>query len=39
MEILKTIHLRKYYGNGENTIKAVNDISFSIEKGSFTAVV
>ena len=39
MEILKAIHLQKYYGNGENTIKAVNDISFSIEKGSFTAVV
>ena len=39
MEILKAIHLKKYYGNGENTIKAVNDISFLIEKGSFTAVV
>lgn len=39
MEILKAIHLKKYYGNGENTVKAVNDISFSIEKGSFTAVV
>ena len=35
MEILKAIHLKKYYGNGENTVKAVNDISFSIEKRQF----
>ena len=39
MEILKTIHLKKYYGSGENLVKAVDDISFSVEKGSFTAVV
>ena len=39
MEILKTIHLKKHYGSGENLVKAVDDISFSVEKGSFTAVV
>ncbi len=39
MEILKTIHLKKYYGSGENIVKAVDDISFSVEKGSFTAIV
>ena len=39
MEILKAVHLKKYYGSGENIVKAVDDISFSIEKGSFTAVV
>ncbi len=39
MEILKTVNLKKYYGNGENLVKAVDGISFSIEKGSFTAIV
>ncbi len=39
MEILKTVNLKKYYGSGENIVKAVDDVSFSIEKGSFTAVV
>ena len=39
MEILKAINLKKYYGSGENIVKAVDDVSFSIEKGSFTAVV
>lgn len=39
MEILKAIHLKKHYGSGENIVKAVDDISFSVEKGSFTAVV
>lgn len=39
MEILKAIHLKKYYGSGENIVKAVDDISFSVEKGSFTAIV
>ena len=39
MEILKAIHLKKYYGNGENTVKAVNDISFSIEKGEILGIV
>ena len=39
MEILKAIHLKKYYGSGENLVKAVDDISFSVEKGSFAAVV
>lgn len=39
MEILKAMHLKKYYGSGENLVKAVDDISFSVEKGSFTAVV
>ncbi len=39
MEILKAVNLKKYYGSGENIVKAVDDVSFSIEKGSFTAVV
>ena len=39
MEILKAVNLKKYYESGENIVKAVDDVSFSIEKGSFTAVV
>ena len=39
MEILKAVNLKKYYGSGENIVKAVDDVSFSIEKGSFTAIV
>ena len=33
MEILKIEHLTKIYGSGENTVRAVDDISFSVEKG------
>ena len=36
---MRKIHLKKHYGSGENLVKAVDDISFSVEKGSFTAVV
>ncbi|MDO4167924.1 MAG: ABC transporter ATP-binding protein [Eubacteriales bacterium] len=39
MEILKVEHLRKVYGKGENEVCALNDISFSVEKGQFVAIV
>lgn len=39
MEILKVENLNKIYGKGENEVKAVNDISFSVEKGEFVAIV
>ena len=39
MEILKVENLSKIYGNGENKIKAVDNISFSVEKGDFVAIV
>ena len=39
MEILKAVNLKKYYGSGENVVRAVDGISFSVEKGSFTAIV
>ena len=39
MEILKVENLNKIYGNGENEVKAVNDISFSVEKGEFVAII
>lgn len=39
MEILKVENLCKVYGKGENEVKAVNNISFSVEKGEFVAIV
>lgn len=39
MEILKVEHLTKVYGKGENAVQALNDISFSVEKGEFTAII
>ena len=39
MEILKTMGLKKYYGSGENIVKAVNNINFSVEEGEFVAIV
>ena len=39
MEILKVENLSKIYGKGENQVKAVDDISFSIEKGEFVAII
>lgn len=39
MEILHCSHLSKIYKSGENTIKALDNIDLSLEKGSFTAIV
>lgn len=39
MEILKVEHLSKMYGMKETIVKAVDDISFSVEKGDFVAIV
>ena len=39
MEILKVENLSKIYGKGETQIKAVDNISFSVEKGDFVAIV
>ena len=38
MEILKTEGLKKYYGEGEGLVKALDGVDLSIEAGSFTAV-
>lgn len=38
-EILKLNHITKYYGNGSIVTKALDGISFSIEKGEFTAIM
>ena len=36
---MRTEHLVKKYGKGENKIIAVNDVSISVEQGEFVAVV
>ena len=37
--ILEATELKKYYGSGSNLVKAVDHISFSVEKGEFVAIV
>lgn len=39
MEILRVEHLTKTYGAGEAAVKAVDDVSFSVQKGEFVAIV
>ena len=39
MEILRVENLVKTYGDGENKVNAVDDISLSVEKGEFVAIV
>lgn len=39
MEILKVENLTKTHGSGENLVHAVDDVSFSVEKGEFVAIV
>ncbi len=39
MEILRAEHLTKIYGAGENQVKALDDVSFSVNKGEFLAII
>ena len=39
MEILKVENLTKVYGKGENEVRALNGVSFSVEKGDFVAII
>jgi len=39
MEILRVENLSKTYGGGENAVKAVDDVSFTVEKGEFVAII
>ena len=39
MEILKTINLKKYYGQGASLVKALDGVNLSVEEGEFLAVV
>lgn len=38
-EILRLSHIQKYYGNEGNITKAINDISFSVQKGEFVGIM
>lgn len=38
MTICETQNLTRYYGAGEELVKAVDGVSFSVEQGSFTAI-
>ena len=38
-KLLEIQHMMKYYGNKSSLTKAVDDISFSVEKGEFTVVM
>ena len=39
MEILRVENLTKVYGTGENEVRALDGVSFSVEKGAFVAVI
>lgn len=39
MEILRVEHLSKIYGQGENEVRALDDVSFGVEKGQFVAII
>ncbi|WP_106767557.1 ABC transporter ATP-binding protein [Paenibacillus faecalis] len=39
MEILRVENLSKTYGDGETAVTALNNISFSVQKGEFVAII
>ena len=39
MEILKVVDLCKTYGKGENEVRALDHVSFSVDKGEFIAII
>ena len=39
MEILKIENLLKIYGKGDNKVCALNNVSFTVEKGEFVAII
>lgn len=39
MELLRVDHLCKTYGTGENQVKALDDVSFSVNRGEFVAII
>ncbi|EJW15196.1 ABC transporter ATP-binding protein [Paenibacillus alvei] len=39
MEILRIDHLSKQYGKGESAVTALDDVSFSVRKGEFVAII
>ena len=39
MDILKIENLSKIYGEGENQVKALDNVSFTVPKGQFVAII
>ncbi|MBR6006786.1 MAG: ABC transporter ATP-binding protein [Clostridia bacterium] len=39
MEILRVENLTKIYGSGENEVRALDGVSFAVEKGDFVAII
>ncbi|HWT73110.1 MAG TPA: ABC transporter ATP-binding protein [Mobilitalea sp.] len=39
MDILRVENLSKQYGSGETTVKALDNVSFAIQKGEFVAII
>ena len=39
MEILRVENLSKVYGGGENEVRALDGVSFSVDKGEFLAII
>jgi len=39
MELLRVEHLSKTYGQGEGAVQALTDVSFSVQKGEFVAII
>lgn len=39
MEILRVENLTKIYGNNDNTVRALDGVSFSVQKGEFIAII
>lgn len=39
MNVLETIELKKYYGENETTVKALDDVNITIKRGEFVAIV
>lgn len=39
MEILRVEHLTKVYGKGDNIVRALDNVSFGVEKGQFVAII
>lgn len=39
MDLLTVEHLTKTYGTGENAVHALDDVSFSVPRGQFLAII
>lgn len=39
MSILVAEHIKKYYGEGETLVKALDDVSLSVERGEFLSII